>query len=662
MQLGKTHFVLVLKIPEGGKATTDFDQNTLVLYAKTEDDCKSWVSSLQYAAHRKLENHYKIGPLIGEGGFAKVRLGRCVLSGEPRAIKTMIKSDAHAKIFGTEIAIIKRVNHPNIVKTFDVYETSTHIHIVMEYMEGGMLYEAIEDGVRFSEGDIAQIMRELLDGILYLHNHGIVHRDIKPENVLCTSQNTPLHVKIADFGLSSIASVAGMKENQILMSTVIGTPEFIAPEIANRQEYTEKVDMWALGMLCYNTICGQLPLDETKDMISQIRNGLSLTFSEPEWKGYSEYSRSFVRALLCTDAKKRLTPLACLVHPWLDRMKHEESNKVGSYGRVSTFLLQKDSYPVFQSQRRGPLSSSFSSPVTRRIKTRADIKRWWVIAFLGVSAANRFDWLINSDRYDRAMLTVNTPFSEETSTSEQMGSESAASGMLGSASQSGMSIELSCNDFDIANCGSETEDECSSLGLSFMTKMQQDNPRVEKPENAAGGEPRSSRENVLPTKTSSWGLLWDQELTGNASGDKASPGGLIKKETLRKKILSALSNETEKRLAPVRSLSRKLSRRNSARLGEERKVSSFAPSPLEQSQFDMDLEDLNIVDVGKSDVQDLDDSEMSGPASWFGKKHKHLLKQSERNARVLSPLTPQKEHENRLLLAENPITDNPNAH
>lgn len=663
MQLGKTHFVLVLKILEDGNSTSDFDKNSLMLYARTEEDCRSWVSYLKYAAHRKLENHYKIGPLIGEGGFAKVRLGRCVLSGEARAIKTMKKSEAHAKLFGTEIAIIKRVKHPNIVQTFDVYETSTHIHIVMEYMEGGMLYDAIEDGVRFSECDIAQFMRELLDGIMYLHNHGIVHRDIKPENVLCTSQNTPLHVKIADFGLSSIASVAGIKENHMLMSTIIGTPEFIAPEIANRQEYTEKVDMWALGMLCYNTICGQLPLDDTRDMIPQIQNGLSVTFPEPEWKGYSEYSRSFVKALLCAEPKKRLTPLACLVHPWLGKMKREESNKVGSYGRVSTFLLQQDPYPVFRSHRQGPPSSPSSNPVVPRFKTRADVKRWWIIAFLGVSAANRFDWLINSDRYDRAMLMVHTPPFEETSTSETMGSESIPSEMMSSVRLSGTSMASSFNDLDIANCGSETEDDFTSLQLSTTQQDTLASPQGEKPVQEFGVESRSSREDALSKKPNSWAPFLDQELTDNSSGDKVGPG-TPKKDTLRKKIMSAFSSETEKRLAPVRRLSRKLSRRNSARLGEERKVSSLAPSPLERSQFDMDLADLNIFHVDESDARDLEDSEMSGPASWFGKEHKVLLNQSNKNAMGLSPLTPQKEHGNRTIhssrQSENPITDKPN--
>lgn len=337
-RLGRTHLGIKLFKLER-RAARDFSNDVLVLYARTEHECCTWVSALTNASQRKLEDQYEVLHLIGEGGFAKVRLGRCLVSNEKRAIKTMSKAEAHAKVLGTEVAVIKRVNHPNIVKTYDVFETSEEIHIVMEYMEGGMLYDSIEDGVVFSEADVVQFMRELLDGVLYLHDIGIVHRDIKPENVLCTSHETPLHVKIADFGLSSISTVSDMKANRMLMSTMIGTPEFVAPEIARQETYTEKVDMWALGMLCYNVIARRLPLDESRDMITQIQEGINLSFPEPEWKKFSPAAQSFIRALLCEEADKRLTPLGCLVHPWVENHKPEQSTKFAAHGRMSVALI-----------------------------------------------------------------------------------------------------------------------------------------------------------------------------------------------------------------------------------------------------------------------------------------------------------------------------------
>lgn len=634
VQLGKAHFVLVLKLPEGTEANGDFEQNTLVLHAKTEEDCKLWVSSLKYAAQRKLENHYIIGQVIGEGGFAQVRIGKCVLSGEPRAIKTMRKNDAHAKLFGREIAIIKRVSHPNIVKTFDVYETTTHIHIVMEFLEGGMLYEAIEDGVRFTEADTIQFMRELIDGIYYLHRHGIVHRDIKPENVLCTSRIPPLHVKIADFGLSSISSLASVKQNQMLMSTIIGTPEFIAPEIANREEYTEKVDIWALGMLCYNVITGNLPLDETMDMIPQIRNGVALTFPEHEWQFYSPQAQSFVKALLCTDPQKRLSPLACLVHPWLEQFKGRMSSKIGCHGRVSKALLQQ--HPVFRPeiQSRG---LSTSRPIASHKRRAFDAKRSWKIAFLSVSAANRFDWLINPRRYANAMaqLLAEAEMATESSTSERNASERMNSGRRSNAS-----LEPASQEFDPTFWESDAGEAGSSSKLSYLARIQQEG----KPDRFGSGVDtrlESLRDIDKPKRANTWNMFRNQAqtLVLNTSDVSMTEFEASKKQPLRKKIISAISQETEKRLAPVRKLSKRL-----GRIGEEKKQTSTGPSPLLANQFDMDLQELNVVSVDESDIQGLDDldelEEESGPATYLGKKHKSLIKKSAKKGVAISPITP----------------------
>lgn len=321
------------------QAQKDMVDEQLIFQAKTEEGCSIWMSYLQNASKRKLSDFYTVGKLIGSGGFAKVFIGKCRATNEYRAIKRIEKKSAPSKVLGTEIAILKKVDHPNIVTTYDVFETDEEIQIVMEYMRGGMLYEAIEDGVRFKEADIVQFMRELLDGMMYLHEEGIVHRDMKPENVLCTSRKPPLQVKIADFGLSAMTSVANMRASNMMMSTMIGTPEFIAPEIARQQKYTSKVDMWALGMLCYNVIAGCLPLDEKKDMIKQLKVGIKLTFPEKEWNYYSPAARSFVRSLLCDMAEKRLCPMGCLVHAWLDDRSWKPT-MVAPCGRFSTLMLE----------------------------------------------------------------------------------------------------------------------------------------------------------------------------------------------------------------------------------------------------------------------------------------------------------------------------------
>ncbi|CDF40084.1 Serine/threonine protein kinase [Chondrus crispus] len=618
-RLGKTYFAIVLKSLADGEAASDFDQNNLILHAKTEEDCTTWVKALKYASVRRIENHYTIGPLIGEGGFAQVRLGKCIHTGEPKAIKTMKKDEAYAKIFGTEVAIIKKVNHPNIVKTYDVFETSMHIHIVMEYLEGGMLYDAIEDGVRFDEEDIAQFMRELIDGILYLHDMGIVHRDLKPENVLCKSRKPPLHVKIADFGLSSLSSVAGHRANQMVMSTVIGTPEFIAPEIARREAYTEKVDIWALGMLCYNVICGALPINENMDILPQLMEGVTLSFPEPEWRMYSELSRSFVRALLCNEPKKRLSPLGCLVHPWLESHKPKESNKVGAHGRVSAALLRQEPSNSFRFSRSGLLSLASRERV--RFKYSSDVKRYWKVAYMAVVAVNWFDSFIHPERYKTFASESHAKRTSHTSSRE--GRESENNGE--------QSNDFCMPDTDMAMYASDTDDD-SAVFSPFLSK-------------SITEEEQSGRLlKVIQSKRKSTGQ--ENKLTEKVSslrpGHTTAPGRIRsfegqKKNTMNK-FLSAISQGREKRLAPVRKFSKRL-----GLIGEDKKRRSAALSSKSKADFDMDLKSLNVVSVQDGDIQGLDDFEdsvVSSPSSLFGKRHKSLMRNLKKKVTPSSPTTP----------------------
>jgi serine/threonine protein kinase len=255
----------------------------------------------------------------------------------------MCKEQEFMQLFAREIAIIKRVEHSNIVRTYDLFETDKKIHIVMEYMQGGMLFDAIEDGLKFTELDIAQLMREILHGVMYLHDSGIVHRDIKPENVLCTDRQPPWHVKLADFGLSKFMQ-NGLSLSDMLMQTMIGTPEFMSPEQSCQKECTSKVDIWAVGMLMYNVVTGRLPFDDNEpDVIGRLRNGLALTFPEKEWKYYSPDAKSFTRALLASDPNKRLTALAALVHPWLDSEKWFGASRFAPHGRFSQAPQQSPS-------------------------------------------------------------------------------------------------------------------------------------------------------------------------------------------------------------------------------------------------------------------------------------------------------------------------------
>jgi serine/threonine protein kinase len=154
-----------------------------------------------------IEDDYVIGKELGRGRFSIVC--ECVhkMTGVHCAVKIIDKATIEPEEKGllrTEIAVLKLVNHPNIIRMEGLYESKHHIYIVMEMLKGGELFERIVGRPRFTELEAAKLIRPLLESVAYLHDLGIVHRDLKPENILCGEELEDL--KIADFGLSKMVS------------------------------------------------------------------------------------------------------------------------------------------------------------------------------------------------------------------------------------------------------------------------------------------------------------------------------------------------------------------------------------------------------------------------------------------------------------------------
>eukprot|EP01103_Thecamoeba_quadrilineata_P010526 TRINITY_DN229_c0_g1_i1.p1 TRINITY_DN229_c0_g1~~TRINITY_DN229_c0_g1_i1.p1 ORF type:complete len:795 (+),score=201.82 TRINITY_DN229_c0_g1_i1:271-2385(+) len=194
-----------------------------------------------------------------------------------------------------------------------MYETKTHLFLVMEYVEGGELFDRIIERGCFSEKDAANIIRQILEAVKYLHTLGIVHRDLKPENVLCATKEA-LDVKIADFGLSKILD----NDNKQVLQTCCGTPSYAAPELLLCEGYAEPVDIWAVGVILYTLLSGCLPFfgETHTELFERILAG-AFSFPDPEWTNISESAKSLVTALLTANPKKRLTAEKALKHPWI---------------------------------------------------------------------------------------------------------------------------------------------------------------------------------------------------------------------------------------------------------------------------------------------------------------------------------------------------------
>lgn len=228
-----------------------------ILYCKESNERDRWVTTLQHAAHVvPIEDDYVLGKELGRGRFSIVK--ECVhkYTGVHCAVKIIDKATIEAEEKGllrTEIAVLKLVNHPNIIHMEGLYESKQYIYIVMEMLKGGELFERIVGRPRFTEQEAARLLKPLLESVAYLHDLGIVHRDLKPENILCGEELEDL--KIADFGLSKMTLP---KEK---MDSACGTLSYVAPEVLTLQGYGKEADLWSVGVIMFLLLCGKLPFD-----------------------------------------------------------------------------------------------------------------------------------------------------------------------------------------------------------------------------------------------------------------------------------------------------------------------------------------------------------------------------------------------------------------
>uniref|UniRef100_A0A7S0VHK2 Protein kinase domain-containing protein n=1 Tax=Hemiselmis tepida TaxID=464990 RepID=A0A7S0VHK2_9CRYP len=268
-----------------------------------------------------IKKHYDIGDTLGKGSFAVVKVG-VPKDGSPNvAIKIIDKKDAQfdKESLEQEIAIMKKVDHPNCIKLHEVFDEKQKMYMVLDLVTGGELFDRIIARGHYSEKDAAMLINDTLIAIGYLHSLGIVHRDLKPENLLYSTgdESSPQYdvIKVADFGLAKV--VHGGSDHS--MTTTCGTPGYVAPEVLEQAGgYGPEVDVWSIGVILYILLCGFPPFyDENNAVLfQQIKKG-DYSFPSPYWDDVSDGAKDLVRKILQVDPKKRLTVKTCLEHPWL---------------------------------------------------------------------------------------------------------------------------------------------------------------------------------------------------------------------------------------------------------------------------------------------------------------------------------------------------------
>ena len=222
---------------------------------------------------------------VGQGQFGEVRKVMHRLTGRVMAMKiinkrTKVKTSTGFS-FKNEIAILKQLDHPNIVSLYEVYSDNDFIYIVTEYLTGGELFDLVNNRKLFDEKAAAKVMKQILSAVSYCHHKNIAHRDIKPKNILFVEEKIGYDVKIIDFGLSRLFQ----KDHN--MYNTVGSPYYIAPEVLN-QKYNQKCDVWSCGVILYILLSGMPPFtgSNKEELNDNIKTGM-LRFNGPEWRKIS---------------------------------------------------------------------------------------------------------------------------------------------------------------------------------------------------------------------------------------------------------------------------------------------------------------------------------------------------------------------------------------
>ncbi|XP_035498943.2 death-associated protein kinase 2 isoform X1 [Scophthalmus maximus] len=278
---------------------------------------------------QNVDDFYEIGEELGSGQFAIVK--RCTekSTGTEYAAKFIKKRQSRASRRGVrreeierEVVILQELQHPNIVALHDVYENRTDVVLILELVSGGELFDFLAQKESLSEEEATQFIKQVLDGVQYLHSKRIAHFDLKPENIMLLDRNIPLpRIKLIDFGLAHKIEAGADFKN------IFGTPEFVAPEIVNYEQLGLEADMWSIGVITYILLSGASPfLGDTKQETLGNVSALNYEFDEELFSNTSELAKNFIRQLLEKNTRKRMTIQDTLNHPWIKSCGHTQED------------------------------------------------------------------------------------------------------------------------------------------------------------------------------------------------------------------------------------------------------------------------------------------------------------------------------------------------
>jgi calcium-dependent protein kinase len=325
----------------------------------------------------KFDEKYELVQKVGEGNFGEVFCAKGKESEDERAVKVLAKSlinEEEILIIQNEIKILRSVDHPNILKLYEVFEDDETYQIVTDMMRGGSLADELEEKgteERFgtlTEKDAAILMRQLLSCINYCHHNKIVHRDVKTENMMLQVDKALDHMKVIDFGLSTFF----YDENPRFID-MCGTPDYMAPQVIN-EDYGPKCDIWSCGVVLFEVLSGLMPFSdvcdsERNDTVTQdnIVNE-NYSFEDPIWNFISDSAKGFVKHLLTFEEKDRPTAEQALAHPFL------KEAKIRSVEKIDTRVAQRamTSLEAFGTGESLSLARAANAYITAQLLTKEE--------------------------------------------------------------------------------------------------------------------------------------------------------------------------------------------------------------------------------------------------------------------------------------------------